>query len=232
MSIDQPEGREAMELVKRTLGQPLGPGQLGALMARAGVGKTACLTHIALEHLFQHQPVLHVCIDDTAEKVKIWYRELIRNLPSAKDEDTSPQRIIEGNRFILAYLHRTFTISKLEQSLKNLQEQTRFHPALVILDGVDFDREPRTIAAELRDFAQRHTVSMWMSMRTHRHIAVVNEAGIPYPCNETDDLFHAILLLEPTPKAIQVRVLKRNGHYQPEHPDVFLNPQNFLLQRG
>jgi hypothetical protein len=232
MNIDQPEGQEAIELVKRTLGNPLGPGELGALMARAGVGKTACLTHIALEHLFESQPVLHVCIDGAAEKIKIWYRELMKNLLSSKDESAVQQRQIESLRFILAYLHGTFTVQKLEQSLQNLKEQTAFHPALVVLDGLDLDREPRATIAELQNFAQRHRVSMWMSIRTHRHIAITNENGIPYPCNELDDLFHAILLLEPTAKAIQVRVLKRDGHYQPEHPEVFLNPQSFLLQRS
>ncbi len=232
MNIDQPEGQEAIELVKRTLGNPLGPGELGALMARAGVGKTACLTHIALEHLFQSQPVLHVCIDGTAEKVKIWYRELIRSLPPREMRFTTQQRHIESNRFILAYLHRTFSVPKLEQSLQNLKEQTGFHPALVVLDGLDLDRESRATVTELQDFAQRHQVAMWMSIRTHRHIAIANEKGIPYPCHETDDLFHAILLLEATPKAIEVRVLKRNGQYHPEHPEVFLNPQSFLLQRS
>jgi hypothetical protein len=232
MNIDQPEIQESVDLVKRTLGNPLRPGELGALMAQAGVGKTACLTHIALEHLFESQPVLHVCIDGAAEKIKIWYRELMKNLISSKDECAAQQRQIESMRFILAYLHQTFSVHKLEQSLQNLEEQTNFHPALVVLDGLGLDREPRATIAELQDFAQRHRVSLWMSVRTHRHIAITNENGIPYPCNETDDLFHAILLLEPTPRAIQVRVLKHDGQYQPEHPELFLNPQTYLLQRS
>lgn len=230
MNIDRPEGREAIDLVNRTLGSPLRPGELGALMARAGVGKTACLTHIALEYLFGSRPVLHVCIDGAAEKIKIWYRELMRNLISSKDECAAQQRHIESLRFILAYLHQTFTVQKLEQSLQNLEEQTHFHPELVVLDGLDLDREPRSTIVELQEFAQRHRVSLWMSVRTHRHIATTNQNGIPYPCNETDDLFHAILLLEPTSRAIHVRVLKHDGRYQPEHPELFLSPQTYLLQ--
>jgi hypothetical protein len=234
MDIDQPEGQEAIELVKRTLGNPLGPGELGALMARAGVGKTACLTHIALEHLFGSQPVLHVCIDGAAEKIKIWYKELFKNLLSSgsKEEFAGVQRRLESLRFILAYLHQTFSIQKLEQSLQNLQEQTNFHPALVVLDGLDFDRQPRETVSELQSFALEHKVSMWMSIRTHRHITIANKRGIPYPCHESDDLFHAILLLEPTSRAIQVRVLKHDAAYQPEHSGVFLNPQTYLLLRS
>ena len=234
MNSDQPEGRDALELIKRTLGNPLRPGELGALLARAGVGKTACLTHIALEQLFGSQPVLHVCIDGAAEKIKIWYRELLKNFlsPSSRDTFTAQQRRLESLRFILAYLHHTFSIQKLEQSLHNLEEQTKFRPALIVLDGLDFDREPRATVAELRGFAQKHQVAMWMSIRTHRHIATTNENGIPYPCDGTDDLFQAILLLEPTPKAIQVRVLKDAGQYRPEHAEVFLDPQTYLLQKG
>jgi hypothetical protein len=232
MKSDQPAGQEAMELVRKTLGSPLMPGELGALMAQAGVGKTACLTHIALEHLFESQPVLHVCIDGVAEKIKIWYQELMKNLlaSSSRDDFTTLSRRLEGMRFILAYLHQTFSVPKLEQSLQNLEEQTNFHPGLVVLDGLHFDHEPRTTIAELQDFARKHKVPMWMSIRTHRHIAISNERGIPYPCHESDELFRAILSLEPGSEAIQVKVLKYGDRYQPEHPDVFLNPQTYLLQ--
>lgn len=232
MKSDQPTGQQAMELVRKTLGSHLKPGELGGLMGRAGLGKTACLTHIALEHLFESQPVLHVCIDVVAEKIKIWYQELMKSLLAASSRDTFAllQRRLEGMRFILAYLHQTFSIPKLEQSLQNLEEQTAFHPALVILDGLHFDHEPRATITELQEFACKHGVSLWMSIRTHRHIAVSNERGIPYPCHESDDLLQAIISLEPGPKAIQVKVLKHGDRYRPEHPDVFLNPQNYLLQ--
>ena len=231
MSSDQTDGRETVELVRRTLGSLLGPGDLGALMARAGVGKTACLTHIALEHLLADQAVLHVCIGGPAEKIKIWYQELIKNLHRSlpRDDCAARQRHIESRRFILAYLHSTFNPGKLELSLKNLEEQTDFHPSLIVLDGLDFERDPRATTEELQGFARAHAVSMWMSIRTHRHIDVVNQHGIPYPCHETDDLFKAILLLEHRSKAIDVRVLKRGESYRPEQADVFLNPQTFLL---
>ncbi len=232
MKSDQPTGRQAMELVKQTLGSPLRPGELGGVMARAGVGKTACLTHIALEHLFESQPVLHVCIDGVADKIKIWYQELMKSLlaASSRDEFALLQRRLEGMRFILAYLHQTFSIPKLEQSLQNLEEQTAFHPALVVLDGLHFDHEPRATITALQEFAHKHGVSLWMSIRTHRHIAISNERGIPYPCHESDDLLHAIISLEPRPNAIQVKVLKHGDRYRPEHPDVFLSPQTYLLQ--
>jgi hypothetical protein len=140
------------------------------------------------------------------------------------------QHRIEPLRFILAYLHQTFSPAKLEQSLLNLGDQAKFHPSLVVLDGLDFDRVPRGIIEKLRDLAQKHAVSIWMSARTHRHISIVNERGIPYPCHELDDLFRAIVLLEPLSDAIRVKVLKNRDGYVHGEPEIFLNPQTYFVQ--
>jgi hypothetical protein len=219
-------------LVTKTLGAPLEPGSLGAIMGRAGVGKTAFLTHVALEHMVLHgQRVLHVCIDELAEKIKVWYREFLKNIAAHQPgQDMGKlQEQIEPLRFILAYLHQTFSPAKLEQSLLNLREQAKFFPSVVVLDGLDFDRLERSQVEEIQQFALRHAVSVWISARTHRHISITNERGIPYPCHEMDDLFRAILFLEPKPDAIEVKVMKSDDRYDLDDPGVAVNPQTYLI---
>jgi len=234
MELEQPKNPVAMEMLQGKLGSPLKPGELGVLLARAGVGKTACLTHIAMEHLLSGQTVLHVCVDEIPEKAKVWYHEFLKNIVAAyPDEQRAElQHRIEPLRFILSYLHNTFSPEKLEQSVRDLEERANFRPAMVVLDGLNFDHIARSAIESLHDFAERHCVSLWMSARTHRHITMTNERGIPYPCHEIDDLFGAIILLEPVRDAVQIRVLKNGSGYQPEHPLVFLNPQTYLLHRG
>lgn len=234
MQSDQLAGQETLELIRRTIGDPLGPGEIGALLARAGVGKTACLTHIALEHLLRGEPVLHVCVDGVAEKIKIWYQELMKQVayPSSRDELSLLQRKVESIRFILAYLHHTFSFEKLEQSFRNLSEQAKFVPKVMILDGLDLEANTRSTLESFKDFAARHQVCGWMSIRTHQHIATVNEKGIPYPCHESDDLLEAIMLLEPAQNAIRVHLLKHRGHYRSGVSEVFLNPQTYLLMKA
>ncbi len=51
-----------------------GPGEMGVLLARAGAGKTACLTQLAIGYLLDKEPVLHVCVDVVPDKVKLWYQ--------------------------------------------------------------------------------------------------------------------------------------------------------------
>lgn len=218
-------------IIERALAHPLKPGELGAVMARAGAGKTACLTYIALEYLLRGEPVLHVCIDVLPDKIKVWYHEMLKNMIGAipGTDLAKIQHRMEPQRFILAYLHQTFTPEKLESSLKNLREQAGFNPVMVILDGLDFDNTSSYMIEELQAFAQRHGVSLWMSARTHRHRSDVNERGVPYPFNECDGLFQSILVLEPTSDAVQVRVLKDSGVYHPGDRGLILNPQTYLV---
>ena len=42
-------GISPLKILEKTSRKGLGPGNLGVLMARAGVGKTVCLIHIALD---------------------------------------------------------------------------------------------------------------------------------------------------------------------------------------
>ncbi len=228
-----PGDLEKIQMIGRTLGAPLPAGKLGALMARTGVGKTGCLTDIALEEILKGAKVLHVCIDDPPDKVKAWYHEFLKHVFAGKsgDEMTELQHRIEPCRFILAFLNKSFSPEKLEQTLGNLRDQAGFSPSLIIVDGIDFDSEPAHTVEALASTAQRHGVSMWLSARTHSHIPTVNSRGIPYPCHALDHLFHSILLLEPTRGAVQVRILKNDDMYFPEHPSVTLDLQTLLVLR-
>ncbi len=232
MHSEQSVNPGTTKLIDKVLTDPLQPGEIGVLLACAGAGKTACLTHIALDRLLQGQPVLHVCIDVLPDKIKLWYQEVLRNLLADKDSENMAmaQHRIEPLRFILAYLNQTFTPGKLGQSVRNLKEQAGFNPSLVIVDGFDFENSEPGFLQELKEFAQKYDLPVWMSARTHRHITRTNERGIPYPCDTNDEFFQSILLLEPGTDAIRIKILKQGSRYEVRYPEVILNPITHLLQ--
>lgn len=217
------------------LGKPLGSGEMGVLLARAGVGKTACLTLIALEGLTLNEKVLHICIDELPDKIKIWYQELYRNFKdTVKDEKLLKclKENMVSSRFIMSYLHHTFSPGKLEESLQNLRKQVRFDPTLIVLDGLDFERVSRKQLEAIRQTAQQYGAAVWLSCRIHRHIDITNDKGVPYPCHEVDDLFHAIVLLEPEAHAISLVVLKHGDAYHPARVPLAFNPRTFLVTQS
>ncbi|MGC9196175.1 MAG: hypothetical protein ACP5IL_12080 [Syntrophobacteraceae bacterium] len=207
----------------------LDPGEMGVLLARAGAGKTAVLTHLALGYILDKQAVLHVCVDVTADKVKLWYNELLRDIFSSDPQCkvSELQHSIEPLRFIMSFLNQTFSPEKLEMGIANLKSQARFSPALIIIDGLDFGRD-RTLLEKIAQLGRSHQTPLWVSARSHRHIPDVNERGIPYPIDAMDDLFSSIVVLHHEDSGVRLKALKEKGNYNPSRGDIILDPINFL----
>jgi hypothetical protein len=218
-----------LKILEKSSEKALGRGNLGVLMARAGVGKTACLIHIALDRLFREGKLVHVCLEDTPEKVTSYYNVIFSDLVEAFNmADDEIRNLVEKNRMILAYLNRSFEIARLRENLNNLVEKVNFVPDTLIVDGLDFAMTDRKVFEDFREIASQYNVEIWFSALSHRHIADVNEEGIPYPCDKLDDLFDIITVLEPAPSGIILRLLKDRGKEIMGDASVNLDPKTFL----
>ena len=218
-----------LKILEKSSEKALGRGNLGVLMARAGVGKTACLIHIALNRLFREGRLVHICLEDTPEKVRSYYNVILSDLVEASHmADDEIRALVEKNRMILVYLNRSFEIRRLRENLKNLVEKVNFVPDTLIVDGLDFEAADRNLFEDFKEIASQYNVEIWFSALSHRHIRDVNEAGIPYPCNELDDLFDIIAVLEPTSSGILLRLLKDHGKKIMGDVSVNLDPKTFL----
>ena len=220
-----------LKILERSSQKALGRGNLGVLMARAGMGKTACLIHIAFDKLFRDEKLVHVSLEDVPEKVTSYYKVVFYDLVKAfsMDDEHEIRMLLERNRMILAYLNQSFEIRRLRENLKNLVEKIDFVPDTLIVDGLDFEKAEREAFEGFKEVATQFQVEIWFSALTHRHITDVNERGIPYPCNELDDLFNIIIQLQPTQSGIVLELLK--DHDTEVRPDasVRLDPNTFLV---
>lgn len=219
-----------LRLLEMSTRKGLGKGHLGVLMARAGVGKTACLIHIAFDKLFRKEKLVHVSLEDTPEKVTSYYNVIFSDLVKALQmNDESEKRMLqERNRMILAYMNRSFGIGRLRENLKNLVEKIDFYPDSLIVDGLDFENSERRILEGFKEVASEFQVEVWFSALSHRHIVDVNERGIPYPCNRMDDLLSIIIQLQPTQSGIFLRLLKDHDSRVDPEARLRLDPNTFL----
>jgi KaiC/GvpD/RAD55 family RecA-like ATPase len=208
----------------------LGKGNLGVLIARAGVGKTACLIHIAFDKLFRQERMVHVSLEDMPEKVTSYYNVIFYDLVKALDiEDEHEKRmLLEGNRMILAYLNQSFEIGRLRENIRNLIEKIHFVPDSMIVDGIDFSETGREIFEGFKEIAKEFQMEIWFSALSHRHITDINKRGIPYPCNHLDDLFNIIIQLKPTQSGVSLTLLKDHEQAITEEKSVRLDPNTFL----
>ena len=205
-------------------------GGFGAVLARAGVGKTALIVQVALNTMLQQKNVLHVSLDDPVEKVNLWYQEVLTILANQYHVRQIKElwESIQMHRFIMTFKVEGFSVPKLEERVKDLTEQQIFNPHMVIIDGLPFDESLRTPLEGLKSFSESHRLHLWFTVTTHRH-ETPGADGLPVQLSAVGDLFDAAIQLQPEGKKIHIRCLKGC----PENSaasDQILDPSTMLIQ--
>src|SRR6266571_4455256 len=145
--------RNPLRLFEHSINGGLGPGNIGVVVARHGIGKTAFLVGIALDDAMRGRKALHVSLDKTVDHLREFYDEIFMDLAhSAHLEDLPAERLeMERNRIILTYAGKLFSTDRLRHSINFLKENAQFDPACLILQGFDFER---ATLAEMEAFRQ------------------------------------------------------------------------------
>ena len=136
----------------------LAPGEFGALLARAGVGKTALLVQLSLNSLLRGMNVLHISLQDPVNKVSLWYEEVFSRIAQQYDIHQMDQLwdTILPHRFIMTFQVEGFTVPKLEERLTDLIEQDIFNPQMMLIDGLPFDDSVGEVLQQLKALSSAH----------------------------------------------------------------------------
>lgn len=207
----------------------LSAGQFGALMARAGIGKTAFLVQISLDKMLRDKNVLHISLNEPVDKVCLWYEEVFRNV-AARCGVTKMDPLWETilpKRFVMTFKAEGFSAPKLEERITDLTEQDIFLPQTLLIDGMSFDDTPRSTFTALKELAERFEFPVWFTVRTHRHQSPADD-GMPFQMLNVADLFEVAIALEPDTSRIQVRPVK-GGPPNVAEPVVVLDPSTMLI---
>jgi len=189
--------------------KPQKTGEFGAVMSRAGVGKTAFLVQIALSHLLKDKKVLHASIQDPVDKVSLWYKEMFSNLTEKYNSKDSNElwEILITNRFIMTFETESFDFLKLSNRIKELTAQNIFSPDIIILDGLSIDRPITDELKQFKEIATKNNYTIWFSIRTHRHQSLDPLSTIKQICGHDSDLFNSVIQLLPEKDIIKVKRL-------------------------
>jgi hypothetical protein len=219
-----------LKVLERSTRRELGKGNLGVLIAGAGIGKTSCLIHIAFDRLVRGEKLVHVSLKDSPEKIASYY-ELIFNdfMEAQQNEQGGGRDLLERNRIILAYLKESFDLERLRGNLENLREGIDFRPDILIVDGVDFADAGRDLFEGFKELAEAFEVEIWLSaLSREQGDAQAGESEIPYPCGELVDLFSVILQLTSSHEGVFLRLLRDHEGECVSGRVVRLDPNTFL----
>ncbi len=202
-------------------------GGFGAILAYAGVGKTALLIQLAIYNLLNNKNVLHISLNDPVKKVGLWYKEVFRNIVSQLGI-SDQQQIFEEmlpHRFIMTFEVEGFSVPKLEERLTDLMEQNIFRPNVILIDGLPFEVSQEESLLKLKSFAQNHSLEVWFTVRIHKG---EEPSGIPANFNSVEYLFEKLILIQPEGKGIQLKALK-GGKSDSGVNELFIDPTTMLV---
>jgi hypothetical protein len=222
--------RNPLRLFEHSIHGGLGPGNIGVVVARHGIGKTAFLVGIALDDAMRGRKALHVSLDKTVDHVREFYDEIFMDLAhSAHLEDLSTERLeMERNRMIHTYVGKSFTIPKLRHSINFLKEYAHFHAECLILEGFEFERASLADMEALRQLAGDFEMEMWMSAITHRGVTS-NAQGIPEPLAKLASAISVIVQMTDHSEGVQISLLKDHDNPDVAKLTLALDPETMLL---
>jgi hypothetical protein len=172
-------------------------GGFGAVMAAAGVGKTALLVQIAIIAMMNRFSVLHVSLSDPVHKVTLWYDEIFQSLIRARLYDVTPElrEDILRRRLIMTFRVDDFTVPKLEERISDMAFQNIFSPRVLIIDGLHLDGPGNIMLQELKKMAREQNFFVWFAV----HIPPRNGNGSgedPLSVMGLLDYFQLVLKIE------------------------------------
>jgi len=221
---------DPLELLGFGNGETMVPGSFGAIMARAGVGKTTLIVQIALNYMAQGQNLLHISLREPIAKVDVYYREVFDrqvqhyHLPNSE----ALWDAIITHRFIMTFQVEGFSVPKLQERLTDLTTQDIFHPQLIIIDGLPFDDDMRPALEELKKLADGVKASIWFTITTHRHESPAPD-GLPVQLSPVQDLFDVAIDMQPSEQVVKINALKSAGGGDSQ-TDLILDPTTGLIR--
>lgn len=210
-------------------------GQLGVVMARAGVGKTAFLVQVGLDHALREKPVLHLGLGQDIDHVQSWYDALFEDLADHSDLADRPQvrSLVRANRIIQTYSDSKLPHERLDDVLKLYGDKVGFAPKVILIDGFAWD-EGKVVerAAQIGAFkitAKRLGAELWMTAQTHRDETAAHPSKIVAPCDEYEELIDLAIFLEPEGTHVTVRLLKDHEEPRPAETHLQLDTDTLSL---
>jgi hypothetical protein len=224
--------RSPLRVLEKTLHGGLGNGNIGVLASPKGVGKTACLVHIATDKLFQGNHVIHVSYSSRVDYIITWYEDIFKEIAKdqkLKDAVDVHDEIIK-NRVIMNFKQEG---ARTEQVLKSIEAMIvfgKFAADAVIIDGYDFTRSTAEDLEKFRALAQKLNLEVWFSASLKEtNGSLYDESGLPIILTPFFSGIDVLITLHARGDHVELRVIKDRHHPAPGVLPLKLDPKTLLI---
>ncbi len=225
--------RSPLRIFEKSIHGGLGAGNIGVIASRKGVGKTACLVHIATDQLFQDKHVIHVSFSARVDHIINWYEDIFKEIAKKRNLESAVEvhdEIIR-NRVIMNFNQHGIKTEQILSSVQAMIEDGNFAADTVIFDGYDITRMDPADLEMIRNFAAESGLEIWFSVSLGESEAreIFDEEGIPMIMKPFIDSLSVLITLKFVDKHVHFQVIKDHDDLKPRDMQLTLDPRTLLV---
>ena len=212
----------------------LKPGEIGVIASPSGIGKTSVLVQIALDKLLQGNKIIHVSFTRHNDYVLSWYENIFDEFIKRKnlEDEQDVKKDIVKNRVLMRFTQEGVTTEQILRSFKAMIKDGGFNADTIIVDGFDFSAAEKNHVALVRDFAAEMGLCFWYSCNVNGKEPYYDKRSIPLVIKDYADLFNVIIIMDPKPDHIELKMSRDRDSFNLEHLALKLDPKTLLILEG
>lgn len=226
--------RSPLRVFEQSIHGGVGKGNLGVLVSRKGVGKTACLVHIATDKLFRGEHVIHVSFSQNVNHVMAWYEDIFNEISQRRHLDNAMDihdEIIK-NRVIMNFNQENVSVKQILTSLQAMIEQGGFSADAVMFDGYRIGTGHGEDIGIIKEFAKKMDLEVWFSLSPLSDEAEYDAYGVPSTIEKIKDTIDVLIGLVFDGEHVAFTVVKDHDETKKEKIAVKLDPKTMLISES
>jgi hypothetical protein len=212
----------------------VGAGNIGVVASRRGIGKTACLVHIATDKLMAGKHVIHVSYAKRVDHIISWYEDIFKEISQKRDLDDAMavHDEIVHNRVIMNFSQQGTNVGQVIAGLTAMMDHGQAATDSVVIDGFDFTQASADDVAAFKAFAEDRSIEIWFTDDYHRDDIdgpVLNDEGIPTNLVPFLEKIAVIVTLKAEKDYLHLYLVKDHGTINTEDLPLKLDPKSLLI---
>ncbi|MBN2738178.1 MAG: AAA family ATPase [Spirochaetales bacterium] len=226
--------RSPLRILEKSIHGGVGKGNIGVIASKKGVGKTACLVHLATDQLFQGKHVIHVSFSNDTKHIISWYEDIFQEISKRRELEHAMEvhNEIIHNRVIMNFNFSTRRIPEVLERIESMISQANFKADCVVVDGYNFPEGNVNELKEIREFANKHGLEFWFSATVPEgDKSLLSEHVTPEILTNYLSEIAIVIMLKPIDGIIHLRLLKDHDQAYDEDLHLKLDPKILLISR-
>ena len=223
--------RSPLRILEKSIQGGVGKGNIGVIASRKGVGKTACLVHIATDKLLRDRHVIHVSFSKRTDHIISWYEDIFNEISKKRDLENAVDvhdEIIK-NRVIMNFSQDGVETTQILKSLEAMIVSGNFKANSVVVDGIDFGEVSEEDLDKIKEFAKKLDLEIWFSVSLRGEEPIFDEDNFPVELKGVVSKLDVVLTLKYEDQSIRMDIVKDHDSDLKEELHLMLDPKTLLI---